>query len=193
MDNDNTQIVIDDEDVSDVPALPVAKEGETIDWEAQAKTYQGMATRRGTKLSKLKTAVKPPDNEVVEPPAPKTGDLGYAEKAYLNSLGFIEADDHAYVQSAMKDTGKSLEDVMKSPFITGELKQRGEERKTKAAAPTGDDRSNPPARDTVEYWIQKGELPPADQVELRRKVVNAKMNKQKGGNHFAQNSVVGSA
>src|SRR4051812_23968919 len=88
------EIVITEEDIGEVPQLPQAKDGETIDWEGVAKQYMGIATRRGTKLTKLKTAPK------VAPPAPaptpalatapattKPGELGLAERAYLIATG----------------------------------------------------------------------------------------------------------
>ncbi len=98
-----------------------------------------------------------------------------------------------FVQGIMKDTGKDLDSVMASPFVKAELARLGEERTTKAAAPAAgsEGRQGAPARDSVEYWLAKGELPPADQVELRRKVVNAKIAKGSTGSVFSSTPVVG--
>lgn len=196
MENDTSKgIVIDNDDVSEVPALPVATEGTTIDWEAEAKKYQGIATRRGTKLSKVKTTLE--TKPVVEAKADqgnKGVELDYGQKAFLIANGVKDADDMKFVQGVMKDSGRSLEDVLASAYTQGELKTRGEERATKAAMPNAsDNRQGSPTRDTVDYWLAKGELPPADQVELRRKVVNAKIAKANSKSHFTKQSVVGSA
>lgn len=189
MANENNQVVdIADEDISEVSALPEAKEGETIDWEAQAKHFKGIADRRTTKLSKIKESQK-------VTPAPKPNEseskIGFGEKAFLASVHDVKhADDVAYVEKAMKDSGKSLEEIMASPFIKAELKRIGEERTTKEASPGPDNRNAQPARDKVEYWIAKGEMPPADQPELRRAYVNAKLAKEKSKNQFTDTPVV---
>ena len=188
-------IVIEDEDFSEVQLPGEPADGETIDWEAEAKKFQGIATRRGTKLAKLKAAppVKKPEEQK---PAPsqdsKKGELDYGQKAFLIANGFKDAEDHAYVEGIMKQTGSNLETVLGSAFVQAELKRLGEERATKAATPSAKDgRQGSPARDTVEYWLAKGELPPADQRELRQKVVNAKIAKAKNGNVFSATPVVG--
>ena len=197
MDEINVEpIQIDDEDVSEVQLPDAPAEGaDPIDWEAEAKRLHGLAKRRGTKLSKFKAQPKPEKKPVeVSPQDPKKGELDYGQKAYLNSLGFKDAEDHSYVQGIMKDTGKNLEDILSTPFVKAELTRLGEERATKAAAPAADgSRQGAPARDTVEYWLAKGELPPADQVELRRKVVDAKIAKEKNSSMFSSQPVVGQA
>lgn len=184
------EIEIDDEDVSavDLPAAP--KDGETpIDWEERAKHFQGIATRRGTKLSKLKAAPKTKAGEETPaaPQANKAGELGYAEKAYLASNFEVKhPDDVKFVQSAMKETGRSLDEVMASPFVLGGLKEQQEARTTKEGTPSATgDRSGTHAVTTVDYWINKGELPPKDQPDLRRQVVAEKIKRQRSGAPFA--------
>lgn len=189
-DNGAEAVVIDAEDISEVPALPTAEEGKTIDWKAEAEKYQGMATRRGTKLAKF-NKTKPSTEEA---PANKTkkGEFDYGQKAFLISNGVKEVDDIAFVQKMVNDTGKSIEEVLSNPFTQSELKRIGEERATKAATPSAEQgRNGAPARDTVEFWLNKGELPPADQTELRQKVVNAKIAKGKTGSNFSSTPVVG--
>ena len=79
----------------------------------------------------------------------------------------------------MKQTGKSLKDVVASKYFQAELKERQEARQVEKATPSASRRSASSPQTEVDYWIKKGELPPADQVELRRAVVNAKMGKAK--------------
>lgn len=195
MPNDNPQdTIITDDDISEIPGLPEVVEGKEIDWKAEAEKYKGIADRRTTKLSKLKTAPKP------EMPKPadqtKKGELDYGQKAFLIAKGIDDPSDIKIVTDAMAATGRSLDEIVASPYVIGEITKAKEERATKAATPPGDGRGNgSDARDQVEYWLKKGphELPPADQVELRRKVVKARIAQAKTGNVFSPNPVVGSA
>lgn len=102
----------------------------------------------------------------------------------------------------LKENG--LKDAEEIDLITNKAKQLGLDplvmvkeglantmldtfRKAKAdelANPGTQSRGGVSTTDTVDYWIAKGELPPADKVELRRKVVNKKMAKQKASNMF---------
>lgn len=191
-------VEFDPQDLTDVNDFTDAElQDESIDWKAKALEWKGIAKRRTTALRKAKDAIPPakapkPAEDPNAGQAPKKGELDYGQKAYLNSLGFKDAEDHTFVQGVMKDTGKSLEDVLASGFVQSELKRLGEERATKAAQPpAGEGRQAPPARDTVDYWLAKGELPPADQPELRRKVVNAKIARQKSESQFSDTPVVG--
>lgn len=187
-------VTIDEQDLTDI-GEPTAEEiaGGKVDWEKKYKETAGIAKRRTTALKKAKDALgKIPK---VEPKTPKNdqdkklGELDYGQKAFLNSLGYKDVEDQKYVQQAMKESGKGLEEILAIPFISGELKRLSEERATKAAIPPADNRNGSPARDTVEYWIAKGELPPKDQRELRGKVVKAKIAKLKNSNNFTSTPV----
>lgn len=185
---------IDDADLTDV-ADPAAGENGEIDWATEGPKYKGIAQRRTTALKKAKEHIAKPAAPIIPKPAdpaPKKGDLDYGQKAFLNSLGFKDAEDQKYVQQTMKDTGKSLEEVIAVPFVAAELKRLGEERATKAAIPAADGgRQGAPARNEVDYWLNADKLPPVDQVELRRKVVKAKIAKEKSAGQFTQTPVVG--
>lgn len=124
-------------------------------------------------------------------PSAKSDELDYGQLAFLAAKGIDDDAEVEFVQKAMKDTGKSLKDVLKASWFQAELKELKEFNRTKAATPKGTKRSNQSTADTVEYWIAKGELPPADQRELRIKVVNAKMKKQQDSNVFTNNPVIG--
>lgn len=195
MPNDNAQAeIITDDDISEVPAIPEVVDGKEIDWKAEAEKYKGIADRRTTKLSKFKTAPKPEIPKPVD--QTKKGELDFGQKAWLIAKGVEHEDDIKTVVDAMAATGKTLDKVMESSFLIGEIAKAKEERATKAAIPPADGRgSGADARDQVDYWLKKGphELPPADQVDLRRKVVKARIAAAKTGNVFSSNPVVGSA
>lgn len=113
--------------------------------------------------------------------------LDYGQKAFLMASGLKNSAEMDLAFKAMQETGKPLEVIIESKWFKEDL----EAQRTKEAVPTGKNRTgNPSATDTVEYWLAKGQLPPADQVELRKKVVNAKIAKQKSGNVFSANPVI---
>ena len=115
----------------------------------------------------------------------KTFELGYDHKAYLVANGIKGAEEFSIVQEVMQNTGKSLDDVIEMRYVQAELKALREEKATADAMPKGDKvRGGKSAQNTVDYWIAKGELPPADQVELRRKVVAEKVRQDSTGNKF---------
>lgn len=194
-DKDNANAVaIDAEDVAAVPEFSAVPDGvDPADhWKAEAEKYQGMANRRGTKLSKLKDAPKPKADEAPPAQDPNKGEFDYGQKAFLISNGIKDPSDMAYVKKTMADTGKTLDEVIATPFIQAELKRFGEERTTQAAIPPSDGRNNPPARNSVDYWLNKGhELPPntEDNQQLRRDIVKARRSKESKGAQFTKEPV----
>ena len=78
----------------------------------------------------------------------------------------------------MKDTGKDIESTLDSKYFQAELKEMRELKATEAATPSGTKRAGQSATDQVDYWLAKGELPPASERDLRQKVVNARMKKE---------------
>ena len=111
-----------------------------------------------------------------------SNDLG--EKAYLIANGIKTADEMAFVKKMKKETGKDIESLLETTYFQAEFKDFKEKKATANAIPTASQRSNNSSIDTVEYWIAKGELPPASEVELRRKVVNARMKKEEAKGIF---------
>jgi len=181
-DENNEDIIVED--------LPTINDGEedNTDWKALALKNHGIAKRAATKLAKAKDG-KPAD---ATPADKKEGDgkadgLDRMDRAILRVEKITAEDEVNLVQSIMKDTGKSLEQVLESKYFQSELKEMRELNATKDATPDGTKRAGQSTRDTVDYWLAKGELPPAEQVDLRRKVVNAKIAKEKSGNQFSSN------
>lgn len=121
----------------------------------------------------------------------KSDDLDYGQKAYLRAEGIKRGDEESLVMEYIKNTGKSLEDILDNKHFQNDLKDLRETIATSDAIPKGSKRSAQSSIDSVEYWIAKGELPPADQMELRRKVVNAKIKAETQTNVFSPRPVVG--
>lgn len=200
MPNENDAVVIEDADVADVGQLtPEQEADESTDWKARAKELEGIARRRTTQLKKAKDFMgktkTPEPKPNADDQAPKKGELDYGQKAFLASAhGVKDADEVKLVQDAMRETGKTLEEVMASKFIQGQLTEIREEKAAEAATPGKSDRNGEGARDQVDYWIKKGdrELPPntPENRELRTKIVNARLKQAGTGSPFTSNPVV---
>jgi len=193
--NDN-QIVDDElESVEEIEETKDEFENDTTDWKALALKNQGIAKRYQTKLQKRNKA----DTEKAKADLEKEKqsqnkkedkkDFDYAEKAYLKAMG-IEKDEFPFVKEAMQSTGKSLDEILDSKYFQSELKEKREEKASQDAIPSGTKRSGGSARDSVEYWLAKGEMPPEDQPKLRREVVNARIAAEERKTKFTDRPVV---
>lgn len=147
---------------------------DSTDWQARARELEGRLKRAEKKLSRN-------DNDSPSKPS-KTGEFDYGQKAFLVANGVKSSDEMGLVKDIMKDTGKSLDQVLESKYFTKELEELREARKTSNAIPSNSKRSNNTSRDSVDYWLAKGELP--EDRELRSKVVKAKWQKSSSVNPF---------
>ena len=105
-------------------------------------------------------------------------EFDYGQKAFLKANGVEPGSEQELALSFVKETGKTLEQVLASKYFQAELTELRETKATENAIPSNSKRSNQSSKDEVDYWIAKGELPPVDQVELRRAVVNRRMEKE---------------
>lgn len=102
----------------------------------------------------------------------------YGQKAYLVAQGIKDPEEQEVVFNAMQRTGDELENVVNDEFIQNKIQKLRNDKEAEQATPKSSGRSGSPASDSVEYWVQKGELPPKDQKpQLRRDVLQA-MRKQ---------------
>lgn len=185
----NKENELEVEEVEDIVETKDDEGNDLTDWKAFALKNQGIAKRFKTKLEKAKELIKTNAEKPKEPEKKEKEGFDYAEKAYLKASG-IQTDEYPFVQEVLKSTGKSLDDVLESKYFQNELKERREEADTKKAIPEGTKRSSGAPIDSVDYWLAKGELPPKEQSELRRKVVNAKIKKAQQESKFTPNSIV---
>ena len=147
---------------------------ENTDWQARARELEGRLKRAEKKLSRT-------ENDSTKAPS-KTGDFGLIEKAYLVANGVKGNDEMKLVKEIMSNTGKSLDAVLESKYFTAELNEMREMRKSQDAIPSNSKRSSQSGKDTVDYWLAKGELP--EDRELRSKVVKAKWKSSSSVNPF---------
>jgi hypothetical protein len=147
---------------------------DTTDWKAEAEKYKGIAQRQKTKLEKAKEA-KPEHKEA----KPTNEGLDRVDKLFLRSEKITSKDEIELVETMMKETGKSVEEIFDTRYFQSELKALREDKATKEATPSGTKRSGGQSQSEVDYWVAKGELP--KDFELSQKVVEAKRNKFKSG------------
>lgn len=122
----------------------------------------------------------------------KKGELDYGQKAFLRAEGIKGSAEMDLVMDYVKNTGKSIEDVLESKHFQGDLKDLREEKETDDATPKGSKRGGSSSKDSVDYWLAKGGLPEdnSENRELRTKIVNARSKKASSGSQFATTAVV---
>lgn len=172
--NEDETATVDTETESD--SKPEVKENK------QSETLEAKRARLSRQLKQIdkKLGVNTESKDTTS--HSNSNDLG--EKAYLIANGIKGSDEIAFVQKMKKETGKDVESLLETTYFQAEFKEFKEKKATANATPTGSKRSNNTSVDTVEYWLIKGELPPASEVELRRKVVNARMKREEAKGVF---------
>ena len=187
----NDQIDIKDEDIKEEDFSEDELADESIDWKAKAMELKGIAKRRATQLAKLKAKPSKVEPEAKSTPdKPEFKDFDDGQYAYLTAKQIEDDGEIAIVKEAVKESGKSLRDVLKLKYVQEELKEFREAKVAKAAMPTNSNRSGSPVQDKVDYWVNKGGLPPntPENADLRITVVNARLKKDKG-NQFTDNPI----
>lgn len=158
------------------------EEKDTTDWKAKYEETTARLKRAETKLEKSKTATK-------ETASKSNGELGYGEKAFLVANGIKTADERALVEDYLS-SGKTLDEIVENKHFLNDLKDLRSEKESKIAISGTSKRTGQSSRTEVEYWVAKGEMPPADQPDLRRAYVNAKL-KSEQSSHFTANPLGG--
>lgn len=154
----------------------------------RAKKAEGFELKDGRWTKIQKPEPKP------EPTVPKPSEIDFGELAFHNSINEVKIahdDDVEYLKQTMKETGKSLKDILDSKFFQSELKVRQEARAVIQATPQAR-RSGAGAVDPLEIayakYIQTGELP--GDFNLRTQVVNKRQEYEQVQNQFTPNPVV---
>lgn len=186
-----------EDDVVVNPEIVEVKDDEgndTTDWKAEALKLkelalknQSIAQRYKTKIEKLKE--KPEANPAKDA---KTDGIDYAQEAYLIAQGIREADERELLTDRMKNTGKSLKEVLENKYFQQDLEGLRSDKATKLATPSSNNRSSTSVRDTIDYWktkIDAGKATLLDipDVKLRRDIVNSRLNQEKNVGHFTNN------
>lgn len=177
MTNDTQDIDLNNEEIT-TDDVSQETEQEQIDWEARARELEGRLKRAETKLKKSS------DTPSEERSSKKSDGFDYGQEAYLVANGIKGDSESNLVKEIMANTGKSMKDVINSKYFQAELKEMREMEATADAIPQSKNRNGQSASSTVDYWLAKGELPPTSEVDLRRKVVNARIERESKKNVF---------
>ena len=187
---------IKNEPLEDLPGEVEEGEEDTTDWKALAKKNHGIAKRFQTKLKKAKEKKPEAKPEEKKPEPVETGkkeSFDFAEKAYMKTSD-VKPNEFKLVLKHMNKTGDTLDETLDSKYFRAKQKEAREHQESKDATPDGTKRTTKSTRDRVEYWLQKGKMPPKggpEATKLRRKYVNAKIKTSKGGSNFTDRPVIG--
>lgn len=117
-------------------------------------------------------------------------EFDYGQKAFLIAKGIESEDAESFLFKEVSETGKTLSQVLSFGYVQEKLTALKEQQNAEGAIPKAGERGGQGNRTSVDYWIQKGELPPEDQMELRRKVVNEKLKRSQNKERFGSTSRV---
>lgn len=137
-----------------------------VDWKSEALKYKAILERNKNKPSESKKS--------------KSDDFGYDVKAYLKASG-IKSTEFDFVKNEVKASGMDIDSLLDNDYFQSKLEKHRALQKTSDATIKGT-RSGATATDSVEYWLSK----PIEEVpaEMRSKVVNAKLAKEKNKGMF---------
>lgn len=157
---------------------------------ARAKKAEGFELKEGEWVKKPEP--KKDDSKEDKPEANKSDELNEGQIALLTVKGYDHSEDIDFIQKEMQESRKTLAEVLTMTYVKEGLKELKEARGVKDATPEGGKRSQASAKDSVTYWIAKGELPPntPENMELRRKIVNQREKTDKVGSKFSDNPLL---
>jgi len=187
--NDNTPDVVESEDNVEEPAESTPETVDINEFNELKNKFSELEKQNEELSEKLKNKRIAQRKANQEADSPKTDKLDYAQKAFLNSEGIKEFD---FVEEKLKESGYDLERLLNNKYFQQELKDHREAKAVKDATPSGTRSDSKPARTKVDYWIEKGELPPnlPENQQLRREVVNERERRENTRNQFTQNPIV---
>lgn len=125
----------------------------------------------------------------------KSDELDYGQKAFLRSYDIKGADEINLVKNWQKRTGDELDAIVEDEIFQAKLKSLREVRASNEALPKSNRRGTQPAPNDESYWtskIESGQATLADieDIEMRRKVLNKRVAKEKSGNRFSSTPIV---
>lgn len=170
--NDETQetVLENTEEVETEVETGEVQETDTTDWKAEALKYKAILDRNKSKKEEH-TEVETKTN---------SGEFGYDVKAYLKASG-IKAEEFDFVKKELKQFGGDIDSLIDNEYFQAKLEKQRSLKATEQALPKSK-RSGSQALDSVDYWLTKpfAEVP----LEMRHKVLNAKLDKDKKGTMF---------
>lgn len=178
-DGQDPNLIEKDEDGN--PIDPTKKEG------GEQHKVEETPEARKSRLERQLEQHKKKHPELYQAPTEKTNGnksdgLDYGQKAFLATNGIKGADELAFFQKELKQSGQDMEELLNNEYFQGRLETFREEARTANANPRGKREGGGAPVDSVEFWATK----PIDEVpmDMRAKVVNFKLAKEKNEGVF---------
>ena len=148
-----------------------------VNWEAKAKELEADAAK--WKRIAERNAKKADRKEDVKESDPTRG-LDWGQKAYLRSEG-VESTDFTFVEEQLQESGLSLDKLLANPYFKSELKARKDQKAAEAALPGNTRAGGDASKSSVEYWVNRGQLPPdtPENRKLRSEIVEERTRRSK--------------
>lgn len=145
----------------------VVEEVATDDKDALIAELQNKLKNKSIEARKAKKETKAPEVSSIL--------LEKVTRMELKESGLKDAEEIDLVLSEAKELNIDPLVLVKKGYANSLLESHRKQKEADLANPSSNSRGSVNAKSTADYWIAKGELPPKDQVELRREVVNKKM------------------
>ena len=181
---------LNDENVKEVKETLLAETNALLKNNSQlyerAKKAEGFTKDKEGKWVKReeKPKAKAKDNAAETP-----GELDYGQKVFISNILGVKINDTEQMKLVedYMSSGKKLDDLVDNRHFKNDLKDIQDNQSAKSAIPDGSRGANGGSgKDDVNYWLNKGEMPPADKPLLRQEYVNARYSKEKGGAPFTK-------
>lgn len=172
--------ILDDDgnDVTDYKSL-------ALEQNRLAKENEGLYKRFQGKYHRLKNPKAEPGKQVIK--SEEKPGLDYGQKAFLNANGIKGADAIKLAEDYLASGKYTLDSLIENKHFQNDLKDLMDDKAAKEAIPNNTRGSGSgSAKDSVDYWLNKGEMPPVDKPLLRQQYVNARYAKEKGGSPFVK-------
>lgn len=154
--------------------------------EAIRKELEDSKATIGSLKRDLKDAQKAKETQTPEKTTTEPSDLDYGQKALLRAIGVKGSDELQLAKDYMKRTGLDVDALESDDIFQARLdKLRTTKANELAATDTSNRGSAGGGKNTVDYWLAKGEHPPKELGrELAEQYVEAKRNQGKNAKVF---------
>ena len=157
-------------------------EDTSVNWEARftklKERQRSAKTTYESRIAELEGKLKEPVKELKE----TKSEVGKLEKVFLRVAGITDPDEIELVRKWQKDTGKDIDELIDHPFVKAELEQIRQSKANKLATANIKSDTKDGAKDDVDHWLSKGELPQgAENKKLRQKILVEKLRREKDG------------
>lgn len=147
------------------------------------KAYESTVGSLKRELKDLKKAMESKGNE--EAPKSQKEEFGLTEKAFLRSAGITDADEVELAKGLSKKWGMDIDALVDDEDFKAKLeKVRNTKANAKATNVEGGNGSSGGAKNSIDYWSQKGDLPSSKDVPdraTRAKIHREMAQRSRGG------------